>query len=251
VYTITTIATLADNLTYLVDDGSSAVVVDPGEASPVLRRLAERSLRLLAVLTTHAHFDHTGGSDELARATGCDVVADVFGSVREATGSGFSFTYGPFTFSVLWTPGHSDDSLCYYLPASDSFPGVMFTGDTLFVGGCGRMFTRNPEMMWSSLQLLAALPPQTLVYCGHDYSLENYEFAVTIEPGNEAVKSRLEEIRSLVESGRFTVPSTLQQELDTNPFLRACTPEMKQALGMPGATDVEAFAALRRMKDSF
>ncbi|MFW6102971.1 MAG: hydroxyacylglutathione hydrolase C-terminal domain-containing protein, partial [Chloroflexota bacterium] len=120
-----------------------------------------------------------------------------------------------------------------------------------FVGGCGRVFTRSPEAMWSSLQILAALPPETRVYCGHDYSLEDYEFAVTIEPDNPEVKRRLKEIRSLVESGSLTVPSTIRQELETNPFLRASSAEMKAALRMPDAGDAETFAALRRLKDRF
>ena len=250
-YRVTPIGTLADNLTYLVDDGTTAVVIDPGEASPVLRRLRERSLGLVGVLATHAHFDHTGGSDQLARSTGCEIVADAFGVVRQTSGRDFSFEIGPFAFRVLWTPGHSDDAVCYFVPATDDFPGAVFAGDTLFVGGCGRVFTGSPDMMWSSLQMLAALPPDTLVYCGHDYSLENYEFAVTVEPGNAEVKARLEEIRGLIESGQPTVPSTIGQELATNPFLRVSTPEMKQALRMPDASDVEVFAALRRMKDHF
>ncbi|MFW6055885.1 MAG: hydroxyacylglutathione hydrolase [Chloroflexota bacterium] len=246
-YNVTAIATLADNFTYIVDNGAAAVVIDPGEASPVLRRLDERSLNLTAILATHAHFDHTGGANELVRNSRCEVV----GVVEGTSGAGFTYEVGPFSFVVLSTPGHSADSVCYYLPGSDKHPGVVFTGDTLFVGGCGRVFTRSPEAMWSSLQLLAALPPETRVYCGHDYSLEDYEFAVTIEPNNAEVKSRLEEIRSLVESGGLTVPSTIGQELATNPFLRASTQEMKQALGMPDAGDAETFAALRRLKDRF
>ncbi len=246
-YSVTPIATLADNFTYVLDDGAAAVVIDPGEASPVLRRLAERSLSLTAILATHAHFDHTGGADELARRTGGEVV----GVVQGASASDSIYELGEFSFHVLRTPGHSDDSVCYYLPGAGEDPGAVFTGDTLFVGGCGRMFTRSPEAMWSSLQLLAALPPATRVYCGHDYSLEDYEFAVTIEPDNPEVKRRLEEIRSLVESGGLTVPSTIGQERATNPFLRACAQEMKRALGMPDAGDVKTFAALRRLKDRF
>jgi len=163
VYRITTIPTLADNLTYLVDDGKVAVVIDPGEASPVLRRLDEMALSLAAVLITHGHFDHRGGSDELQRRTGCEVVADAFGAIQEASERGFSFEIGPLVFHMLWTPGHSDDSGSYYLPPTQGFPGAVFTGDTLFVGGCGRIFTSSSATMWSSLQLLAALPAETLV----------------------------------------------------------------------------------------
>ena len=244
---VTPIATLADNFTYVLDDGAAAVVIDAGEASPVLRHLDECSLDLTAILATHAHFDHTGGAEELARRTGGQVV----GVVQGASGTAFRYDVGSFAFHVLPTPGHSNDSVSYYLPGAGEDPGAVFTGDTLFVGGCGRVFTRSPEKMWSSLQLLGGLPPGTRVYCGHDYSLEDYEFAATIEPDNPLVKRRLEEIRSLVESGGLTVPSTIGQERATNPFLRASTQEMKRALGMPDASDAETFATLRRLKDRF
>jgi hydroxyacylglutathione hydrolase len=128
---------------------------------------------------------------------------------------------------------------------------MVFTGDTLFVGGCGRLFTHSPEMMWFSLSRLAALPPDTEVYCGHDYTLEDLEFALDLEPDNEAVKARLEQIRTLVESGQPTVPSTIGLELASNPFLRANDPVLRRALGMQNATDVEVFAEVRRRKDRF
>ncbi len=246
-HTVTTLGTLADNYTYVIAADGEAVVVDPGEASPVLRALERSGARLLAVLCTHAHFDHTGGSDELSRRTGCDVMLpDTY-----PLDAGVELRVGPFGFTVLRTPGHSLDSVCLYLPPGEGQPGDVFSGDTLFLGGCGRLLTRSPEMMWSSLQRLAALPPETRVFPGHDYTLENYEFAVTVEPENRLVRSRLEEIRTLIEADMSTVPSSIGLELATNPFLRAGAPEMKRALGMEGAADVAAFAELRRRKDRF
>ncbi len=243
----TAIPVISDNLAYVVEDAGKALVIDPGEASPVLRRLRETGSTLLAVVLTHDHFDHTAGSEELVATTGCELVGvPRVGDAGEAT-----LHIGPFTVMVLNTPGHSEDSVCYYLPPADGSPGAVFTGDTLFVGGCGRLFTRSPETMWQSFLRLASLPPDTRVYCGHDYALEDYEFAVTLEPGNARVRERLEEIRALVESGRLTVPSTVALELATNPFMRAGDHELKRVLGMPDAPDVDVFAELRRRKDRF
>jgi len=246
VHTVTVLGTLADNYTYVIESASDAVVIDPGEASPVLRTLVRTGSRLLAVLCTHGHFDHTGGSQELSLRTGCAVMLPDAALAQDG-----AVALGPLRFTVLRTPGHSTDSVSLYLPPEDGAAGDLFTGDTLFIGGCGRLLTRSPEKMWSSLQLLAALPPETRVYPGHDYTLENYEFAATVEPDNRLVRARLEQIRTLIEADMPTVPSTIGLELATNPFLRATQPEMKHALEMDDAQDVEVFAELRRRKDRF
>ncbi len=244
-HTVTTLGTLANNFTYVIEADGHAVVIDPGEASPALRALNQSGSKLRAVLCTHAHFDHTGGNTELVERTGCEVWLpdDLTVDSSRAVGS--------LTFTVLRTPGHSADSVCLYLPPSEGRAGDVFTGDTLFVGGCGRIFGRPPETMWASLQRLAALPADTSVYCGHDYTLENYEFALTLEPDNEVVQARLEEVRALIEDNNFTVPSTIGQELATNPFLRATDPGLRRALGMEDASDVAVFAEVRRRKDLF
>lgn len=246
-HSVAVLGTLADNLTYVLERDGEAVVIDPGEASPVLRHLDATGSKLLAVLCTHGHFDHVAGIGQLVAGTRCDVVQPG----ETDAGSDDLVSAGPFAFTVLRTPGHSTDSVCLYLPASDGGPGEVFTGDTLFIGGCGRLLTRSPETMWASLQVLAALPGDTRVYPGHDYTLENYEFALTVEPENRIVKRRLEQVRSLVEAGRQVVPSTIREERATNPFLRAVDPALKAALGMPQASDVAAFAELRRRKDRF
>ena len=150
------------------------------------------------------------------------------------------------------TPGHTRTSVCYYVPPqTDDEPGVVYTGDTLFVGGCGRLVECDAATMWESLQKLAALPPETLVYCGHDYTLENYEFAVAIAPDSRRFRDRLAEVQKAVEYGHLTVPSTIAQERATNIFLRADNPQIKAALGMPDAESHEVFAELRRRKDLF
>ncbi len=244
-HTVLTLGTLADNYTYVVESQGEAVVIDPGEASPVLRTLESSGASLLAVLCTHGHFDHTGGNEELSRRTGCEVL------LPDTSGADRMVAVGPFEFTVLGTPGHSADSVCFYLPKTDGQPGDVFTGDTLFCGGCGRVFTRSPEAMWASLRKLAVLPPDTRVFCGHDYTLENYEFAVTVEPGNPVVEARLEEARRLAADGSITVPSTIAAERDTNVFLRAGDPKLRRVLGMEQATDAEVFAEVRRRKDRF
>ena len=246
-HSVTVLGTLADNLTYVLERDGEAVVIDPGEASPVLRHLGATGSKLLAVLCTHGHFDHIGGISELVAYTSCDVVQPG----ETAPGSDDLLTVGPFTLTVLRTPGHSTDSVCLYLAAADGLPGEVFTGDTLFVGGCGRLLTRSPLTMWTSLQVLAALPGETRVYPGHDYTLENYEFALTLEPDSRAVRQRLKQVRALVEAGKQAVPSTIREERATNPFLRAGDPALKAALGMPHASDVDVFAEVRRRKDRF
>ena len=242
--------TLLDNLTYVVHQGSKAVVIDPSEAGPVLRLLDRTGLTLVGILNTHGHFDHVAGNDELVKRTGCVIAGVTDCSSPNDAGNGLLSIAG-LDFRVLSTPGHSEDSVSFFLETTDGSASVVFTGDTLFVGGCGRLFTHSPQMMWSSLSRLAALPPQTEVYCGHDYSLEDLEFALDLEPHNDTVKVRLEEIRSLVESGQPTVPSTIALELASNPFVRASDPVLRKALGMEYATDVEVFAEVRRRKDRF
>ncbi len=244
-HTVITLGTLADNYTFVLESQGEAVVIDPGEASPVLRTLERLGSRLLAVLCTHAHFDHTGGNQELVRRTDCEVL------LPDDSGADRMLGVGPFEFTVLGTPGHSADSVCFYLPEVDGQPGDVFTGDTMFCGGCGRLFTRSPEAMWASLCKLAALPPETRVFCGHDYTLENYEFAVTLEPENSALRARLAEARRLASDGSVTVPSTIAAECATNVFLRAADPNLRRVLGMESATDVEVFAEVRRRKDRF
>ncbi|MBN1855659.1 MAG: hydroxyacylglutathione hydrolase [Dehalococcoidia bacterium] len=248
------IPTLSDNYTYLIENGSEAVVVDPGEARPVLRRLERTGASLVAVVCTHGHFDHTAGNEELVRETDCLLYLPRDLSDGDAASTDMELSarsYGPFKMILIPTPGHSKDSVCYYLAPAEDAPGAVFTGDTLFVGGCGRLFTHSPSVMWQSLQRLLTLPPETLVYCGHDYALENYEFALDIEPDNGAVKRRLEEMRAVADVSGNSVPSTMEIERATNPFLRAAEPEMKRVLGMPDASDAEVFAELRRRKDRF
>jgi hydroxyacylglutathione hydrolase len=252
---VTVISALGDNFIYLWRTSEHEVfAVDPSDASAVAPVLAECGMRLTAVLATHDHWDHVAGITELKKKTGCTVI----GGDRRISGidrvvrDDDMLTVGGENVRVVATPGHTRTSLCYYMPPSErNSSGILWTGDTLFTGGCGRLFECDAKTMWKSLQKLACLPQETLVYCGHDYALENYEFALTIEPDNDAVRHRLGELKQAISCGGRTVPSTIGQEKLTNPFLRADTPELRTALKLPQAPAAEVFAELRHRKDRF
>jgi hydroxyacylglutathione hydrolase len=252
---VITIKALDDNFIYLHPcDNHTAFVVDPGEAPGVLRVLQEHHLSLAAVLLTHHHWDHVAGAAELRAQTACEIIAPactLLPAACRTVAQGDSLAFGALSVSVLATPGHTRTSVSYYVPPAGDAPGAVYTGDTLFVGGCGRLLECDAATMWRSLQKLAALPADTLVYCGHDYTLENYEFAVSLHPDSRRLRERLAEVQKTVEYGRLTVPSTIAREKATNLFLQADQPAVKAALGMTDASPEEVFAELRRRKDLF
>ncbi|QNP41042.1 hydroxyacylglutathione hydrolase [Lysobacter solisilvae (ex Woo and Kim 2020)] len=243
----------ADNYiwTLAYDDGT-ALVVDPGEAAPVLEA-ARGGLKPVAVLLTHHHPDHVGGVEELLQAwPELAVFAPEDTRIRHATKTvreGDAVVVGPWRFRVLEIPGHTLSHVAFH------GEGIVFCGDTLFSLGCGRLFEGSPAQMWASLTKLAALPPQTRVCCGHEYTVNNSRFACVVEPGNLALRRRSEEALAMRERGLPTLPSTLADELAANPFLRVDAPEVRQSLrtrlGRDPADSVEAFAELRRWKDGF
>ena len=253
---VITIPALGDNFIYLYRyNQNESLAIDPGDGSLVSRTLKEHGLNLKAILLTHHHWDHVAGTDELKRKTGCKVIgADKrrIPGIDLVVSDGQILPVGDSRLRVIVTPGHTSTSVCYYMePSASNKNGILWTGDTLFIGGCGRLLECNAKSMAESLQKLASLPDDTLVYCGHDYTLENYEFALGIEPENQVVKERLEQIKQMLKRGELTVPSTMLQERNTNCFLRAGTPELKAALGMQDAQAVKVFAELRRRKDIF
>jgi hydroxyacylglutathione hydrolase len=240
---VTIIPALGDNYIYLCSCGGNDVfAVDPGQASCVLETLAKQHLNLAAILATHHHYDHTAGIEELASKTGCIVIA---------ANKGGSIDIGNLNVQTILTPGHTNDSACYYVQPSKSHDGLLFTGDTLFIGGCGRIIEGDASSLRHSLEILAALPDDTFVYPGHDYTEENYEFAITTAPGISELNERLEEIRHAKKHGFSLVPSTILQEKTTNIFLLSSEPQIKSALNMSNATDLEVFAELRRRKNIF
>ena len=159
---------------------------------------------------------------------------------------------GSAALEVLETPGHGSSDISFYLKSvSEEHPGAVWTGDALFVGGCGRLFECNPQTMWATLRKLRDLPDTTHLYCGHEFTEENYRFAISIEPGNLVVRERLEEVRKLLRMGEYTVPSTVALEKATNVFFRSDTQAVQDALGLSDASPVKVFAELRRKKDFF
>ena len=237
------------NYGVLLHDPSSGATasIDAGSEAAVLDALSKTGWPLTEIWITHHHGDHIDGVNAIrnqtgARALGPNSIPDLDRVLSESD----SFEFSGHRVEVLHTPGHTLDMLNYYLPDE----GLIFSGDTLFVMGCGRVFEGDFAMMHESLQKLAALPSETVVYCSHEYTEANAEFALTVDPGNEALVARAEEVRQLRAQGKPTVPTTLARELDTNPFLRVHTPGVRATVGMPNASDAEVFAEVRRRKDA-
>jgi len=249
------IPAFSDNFIYLHPCGRGrAFAVDPGDASAVLDALGRHRLSLAAILATHHHRDHVGGIAELKSRTGCAVIGPAdprIPSLDRAIADGDVLPLGRASVEAMATAGHTSMSFCYRVADGQSNSQVVYTGDTLFVGGCGRVLESDARTMWRSLQRLAGLPGGTLVCCGHDYTLENYEFALTILPGDETIRRRLAEVKETVAAGRLPVPSTIAQEKAANVFLRCADPPVRTALGREDAEAWELFAELRRRKDRF
>jgi hydroxyacylglutathione hydrolase len=252
--TIEPVACLSDNYAYLIHDSASGLcaVVDPSEPLPVKNALAKHGWKLTHILNTHHHFDHTGGNVALKEEVGAEVVGP--GKDRERipgidTGVDESapWTFGAHPVGVLEIPAHTRAHIAFVFDDEKA----VFTGDTLFSMGCGRLFEGTPEMMWTSLSKLMALDNATRVYCGHEYTMSNGRFALTLEPGNRDLVARMKEVEALRAKGAPTIPSTIGVEKKTNPFLRPDSPEIRQTLGMASASDVDVFAETRRRKDVF
>ena len=244
---VITLRAFEDNFIYLWPfDRGRALVVDPGDASVVLRHLERTGLRLEAVLATHHHADHAGGIRKLKQRTDARIIGpdpERIPLIDQFVQDGQVLEFGPYRVQVMATPGHTRTSVCYYVPGSDG-PGMLWTGDTLFQGGCGRLLECDAGTLWRSLGRLACLPDDTIVYSGHDYTLENYAFGISIDPANPDIQEALAQAR------RTSRPSTLGQEKRANIFLLADRAQVQTAVGAAGASPAEVFALLRRLKDA-
>lgn len=251
---LVTVPCRTDNYAYLLHDTATGrtALVDAPEAAAIEAALAERGWRLDEIWITHHHQDHVEGVDALrtrfgASVTGAAADAHRLPRLDRSVADGERFDFAGHTVEVLDVSGHTLGHIAFHVPDA----GAVFTADSLMALGCGRLFEGTAERMWASLTKLAALPPETLVCSGHEYTEANAEFARTIEPDNAALAARAAEVKAARGRGEATVPSRLSDELATNPFLRAARPEIKAAIGLAGAGDVESFAEIRARKDRF
>ena len=254
-FEILKISALKDNYIWLLRKGAVAAVVDPGEASPVLETLAREKLSLIAIFVTHHHHDHQDGIADLL----IQHPAAVYGPAKESItalshplegGETISLPALDDEFQVLAMPGHTLGHIAYFSARS----GGLFCGDTLFAGGCGRIFEGTPAQMYDSLVRLMALPEATQIYCGHEYAEANLRFVLSVEPGNRCLQKRVAEVSALRAKGLAATPSTLALEKATNPFLRCHVPEVIASARAHGATSgdaVEVFRVLREWKNRF
>lgn len=247
---------LKDNYIWLIpgETGSGAAIVDPGDAEPAIRALEREQLRPLAILCTHHHNDHVGGAAELARRYGIPVYGPAHEPIPAITyrlvdQSPVKLAELGLRFEAIATPGHTRGQINYY------GHGMLFCGDTLFSAGCGRLFEGTAEQMHASLSRLAALPEDTKVYCGHEYTEANLRFALAVEPDNRDARQHLERVQAWRAQDRPSLPSTIGLERLINPFLRSAMPSVRKAAQNHAQqtldSDIEVFAAIRRWKDGF
>ena len=245
---------LRDNFVWLLREPDSGAVacVDPSEAMPVKAKLDALGWKLTHILNTHHHPDHTGGNLELKRATGATIVGPAADKARipgidVALAENETYDFGKETAKVYDIPGHTRGHIAFWFEKAKA----VFTGDTLFSLGCGRLFEGTPAQMWHSLSKLRRLPGDTKVYCGHEYTQSNAKFALSIDPDNAALKARAAEVDALRAEGKATLPSTIASECAANPFLRAADPVLARKVSQTPGDPVVVFAEIRARKDKF
>jgi hydroxyacylglutathione hydrolase len=243
-----------DNFGVLVRDSATGetALIDAPEESAILAALERTGWTPTLILTTHHHGDHVEANLAMKQRFGLKIIgpkreASKIPGIDETVDGGSVFKLGSQEVSVLFTPGHTLGHVSYYFPSAQ----VLFAADTLFSLGCGRLFEGTAAMMWGSLRTLSALPAETAVYCGHEYTQANARFALTVDPGNAALHARAAEVDRLRDEGKPTLPTTIGRELETNPFLRPHDPAIRRVLGMEGASDEAVFAEIRKRKDNF
>ncbi|NOQ65315.1 MAG: hydroxyacylglutathione hydrolase [Methyloprofundus sp.] len=248
------IPVLNDNYIYLIHDNESGdtAVVDPAVSEPVLQVLKQNNWQLSAIFNTHHHADHVGGNLQLKQQTACNIAGCANDQQRIPAidiklAEGDHLSLGKHKIQIIDCPGHTTGHIAFY--SADA--GALFCGDTLFAMGCGRLFEGSPAQMLASLNKFKNLPAQTKIYCAHEYTAANAQFALSVEPNNPDLLSTIERVAQLRAQQLATVPTTLEQELATNPFLRADSPEIRATLGLQKASELAVFTELRERKNNF
>ena len=245
---------LSDNYIYLLrnDKENITAVIDPGEAEPISRFLRDNNLNLNQIINTHHHNDHTGGNKELKKIWGATIIAPSYEKGRIPNvdiyvSEGDSISIAGENAQVIHTPGHTLDHICFYIPDQK----FLFSGDTLFYLGCGRVFEGTMKQMWNSLLKLKSLPDDTLVYCGHEYTLSNSKFSIHIDPNNQLLKKTSDYIKNTRAKNLSTIPFSLGQEKLINPFLRADDKILMDSLSLNIDNPEIFFKEIRNQKDNF
>ena len=241
-----------DNYIFLIHDQGSGktAAVDPGDAQVVMTALDANGWKLDAIFVTHHHFDHTGGNSKLVQKFHCQVIGFEADSTRipeitHPVKENQTISLGESTAHIFEVPGHTTGHIAYWFKKDLA----LFCGDTLFAMGCGRLFEGSAQQMWASLEKLSRLPTNTRVYCAHEYTQANGQFALNIEPGNKDLRTRIENVTQWRRANKPTLPSTIELELKTNPFLRATSPEIRKNLNLNESENWQVFAEIRRRKD--
>lgn len=244
----------SDNFGVLIHDSETGMTasIDAPEETPILEALSRRGWTLTHIFTTHHHFDHVDANLALKERYGCEIIgprdeAVAIPGLDQAYSDGDSFDFAGRAVEVILTPGHTAGHICYYIPEEK----LLFSADTLFAMGCGRLFERPAQDMWTSFQKLMALPDDTIVYFGHEYTQSNSTFALTVDPSNDALQKRHDEVVSTRKAGGFTIPTSIGVEKETNPYMRVSEASLRKHLGLTNATDTEVFAEIRNRKDNF
>ncbi len=245
----------SDNYGFLVHDKHSrkTIAIDAGDAISYNKALDEKGWHLSEIWVTHHHWDHTDGIDSLYERWRCKVIGPASHStvpishLSEGMREKDSFMFAESPVKILHTPGHTLDMINFYLPSED----ILFSGDTLFSLGCGKVFEGDMDMMYNSLAKISTLPDKTIIYCSHEYTEANGKFALSVEPQNRDLISRFNEVKELVASDKSTIPTNLELEKKTNPFLRTTSTSIREKFNLSNASESEVFSALRRAKDKF
>lgn len=251
---VTILNAFSDNYVYMLtsEDSNDVLAIDPGDASPVLQWLEQTGRHLTTILSTHHHNDHTEGNLILKDRFQCEIVgpsydADRIPGIDRQIDEESGFSFAGEKAHVFHTPGHTRGHISVHFPQS----GALFAGDTLFVAGCGRLFEGDAATMHQSLLKFTDIPDETKLYCGHEYTLTNLNFALTVEPDNADLQAFLRECQSKRNLGVPTIPSTMGMERKVNPFLRIGMPELRKALALENASDVDVFAHIRERRNQF